>query len=241
MYAFKTDKGIVRNKNEDCVDIFETGNAIFLCVLDGMGGHNKGETASSLALSVMKNKLKSYKKFKNIYHLKRKIVKSIKCANKEVNRLSNELIEYADMGTTLVLCAIFKNKIIICNIGDSRCYVNKGDKFIQLTEDQTYVVFLYKTGKIKYEEIKTHPKRHVLMNALGSYPSISMSIKIYKNEFDKILLCSDGLYNMVDDNIISKVINSNKQLDERIDCLIDLSNQNGGMDNIAIALWEDKI
>lgn len=238
MYYFKTDKGLVRAKNEDCVDIFESGNAIFLCVLDGMGGHNKGDTASSLALSAIKEKIKLVKKFRNVHHLKRKIVKAVKFANRTVNNLGNELIDFSEMGTTLVLTAIYKDKIVVCNIGDSRCYVSENDQINQITEDQTYVVFLYKTGKITYEEIKTHPKRHVLMNALGSYPSITMSIKIHKNKFNKILLCSDGLYNMVDDDSIYSIIYQDISIEEKVNNLINLANKNGGMDNIAIALWE---
>jgi protein phosphatase len=87
----------------------------------------------------------------------------------------------------------------------------------------------------------THPKRHVLMNALGTYPSVTVVEKTYKRHFTQILLCSDGLYNMVEDNDIENVLKStSKSTDEKVDTLISLANENGGKDNIAIALWEDK-
>ena len=239
MYFFKTDKGLVREKNEDSVDIFESGNAVFMCVLDGMGGHNRGDTASSLALKVIKDKLQNKKKYHTLGGLKQAIVHAIRKANKVVNDLGNELIEYSDMGTTLILVAFYKNKYILCNIGDSRCYIVNEDKISQLSEDQTYVAFLYKTGKITFDEMKTHPKRHVLMNALGTYPSVTMTIKIYKRNVNKILLCSDGLYNMVSNEEIQDIITRSDRIDNKVDALINLANEHGGKDNVAVALWEE--
>ena len=239
MYFFKTDKGIVREKNEDSVDIFESGNAVFMCVLDGMGGHNRGDTASSLALKVIKDRLQNKKKYHTIGGVKRSLVHAIRKANKVVNDLGNELIEYSDMGTTLIVVAFFKNKFILCNIGDSRCYVMEENKLKQQSEDQTYVAFLYKTGKITFDEMKTHPKRHVLMNALGTYPSVTMTLKVYKRNASKILLCSDGLYNMVENEEIEKILLEEDRIDNKVDKLINLANEHGGKDNVAIALWEE--
>ena len=240
MYFFKTDKGKVREKNEDSVDIFESGNALFMCVLDGMGGHNRGDTASSLALKVLKERLQNKKRYLTMGSLKKAIVRAVKKANKTVNDLGNELIEYSDMGTTLILCAFLKNKYIVCNIGDSRCYCFENKNGLkQVSEDQTYVAFLYKTGKITFEEMKTHPKRHVLMNALGTYPSITMTIKKYKKNFSKVLLCSDGLYNMVSDLEIDEILRQKEDIHLKVDNLITLANDHGGKDNIAVALWEE--
>ena len=239
MYYFQTDKGQIRERNEDNCDIFIHHDVTFMMVLDGMGGHNKGDTASELALKYIKEKLLSYKKFNSLNAIKKALNRAIKKANREINKLGSTLIEYSDMGTTLILCAIFKNRLIITNIGDSRCYVGYKNSLVQASEDQTYVEFLYKTGKISYEEKKNHPKRHVLMNALGTYPTVSVVTIVYKNPFDKVLLCSDGLYNMIENEIIEKIINKDISTKEKVEELINLSNLNGGKDNIAIAVWEE--
>jgi protein phosphatase len=168
-------------------------------------------------------------------------MRAIRAANNLVNEMGNASIEYRDMGTTLIFAALHKGKLSVFNIGDSRCYSIENDVLEQLSEDQTYVQFLYKTGKISKDQMATHPKRHVLMNALGTYPSVTVVEKTYKRHFTQILLCSDGLYNMVEDNDIENVLKStSKSTDEKVDTLISLANENGGKDNIAIALWEDK-
>ncbi len=240
MYYFLKDKGQIRERNEDNCDVFEINDITFMLVLDGMGGHNKGDTASSLALKVIKEKLEKKQKYLSKNTLKHYMIKAIKKANKEVNILGNSLIEYADMGTTLIFVAITSDYLVMCNIGDSRCYLYNGGKFTQISEDQTYVEFLYKTGKITLEEKKTHPKKHILMNALGTYPSLSVATKIIKKPFEKVLLCSDGLYNMVEDEIVKNVLEKQTSAKEKVEELVALSNLNGGIDNIAIALWEEK-
>ncbi len=241
MFYFHTDKGLVREKNEDNVDAFVHNDVTFMMVLDGMGGHKKGETASSMAMKIVREKITNYKHFRSVFHLRHQMIKAIKKANKEVNILGNSLIEYAEMGTTLILVAIMSDSLIMCNIGDSRCYVIDENKLQQISVDQTYVEFLYNTGKITEEEKKIHPKRHVLMNALGTYPSISVATTTYKRKFDKIMLCSDGLYNMVENEYIEKILlKTDLTTEEKVKELVKLSNLNGGKDNIAIALWEDK-
>ena len=240
MYYFQTHKGQVRERNEDNCDIFNVQDVTFMMVLDGMGGHNKGDTASSLAMKIIKERLLRYKKFRSTFFLRQALIRSIKRANREVNKLGSSLIEYADMGTTIILAAIYKNKVIVCNVGDSSCYFYNDDKLVQISEDQTYVEFLYKTGKITYEEKFTHPKKHILMNALGTYPTLSIATKIYKKKLNKILLCSDGLYNMVDLEYIERILQKDISTQKKVEELVNLSNLNGGKDNIAIALWEDK-
>lgn len=237
IYA-RTDRGIVRDSNEDNVEVFTCGEITYLMVLDGMGGHNRGDTASSLAMNELKKELTKKENFHSVFSLRRFILRAIKKANRAVNELGSTLMEYADMGTTLVLTALIKDLVLLFNVGDSRCYAMKEGKMRQISEDQTYVEFLYKTGKITFEEKKTHPKRHVLMNALGTYSTISIATKILRESFDKILLCSDGLYNMVDDEYIERILKKDGPIKEKVDELIELSNLNGGKDNIAVALWE---
>jgi protein phosphatase len=124
------------------------------------------------------------------------------------------------------------------NAGDSRCYLFKERKLKQITEDQTYVNFLYKSGQIKAEEMATHPRRHVLTNAVGLFPSISVDLKIIEYHGEGIFLCSDGLYNNVSDVDIENVLRTDQSSEQKVSSLINIANFNGGSDNISIALWE---
>lgn len=242
IYSVKTDPGLVRPNNEDSACIVENKSGdLFLMVLDGMGGHCRGDAASHLAMEIISEKMLNTDKFLSYSSMKATLLKTIKKANKEVNLLGSSKLEYLDMGTTLCLVAIRKDKTLLCNVGDSRCYILINGQLCQVSEDQTYVQFLYKTGKIKKEEMDTHPKRHVLMNALGTYPSLSVATTEITNAYDAILLCSDGLYNMLSDQEIEDVLNiETLSTSDKIDLLISRANKKGGKDNIAIVLMEDK-
>ena len=242
IYSVKTDPGLVRPNNEDSACIVENKSGdLFLMVLDGMGGHCRGDAASHLAMEIISEKMLNTDKFLSYSSMKATLLKTIKKANKEVNLLGSSKLEYLDMGTTLCLVAIRKDKTLLCNVGDSRCYILINGQLCQVSEDQTYVQFLYKTGKIKKEEMDTHPKRHVLMNALGTYPSLSVATTEITNAYDAILLCSDGLYNMLSDQEIEAVLNiETLSTSDKIDLLISRANKKGGKDNIAIVLMEDR-
>ncbi|MGN1295309.1 MAG: protein phosphatase 2C domain-containing protein [Bacilli bacterium] len=242
IYSVKTDPGLVRPNNEDSACIVENKSGdLFLMVLDGMGGHCRGDAASHLAMEIISEKMLNTDKFLSYSSMKTTLLKTIKKANKEVNLLGSSKLEYLDMGTTLCLVAIRKDKTLLCNVGDSRCYIMINGQLCQVSEDQTYVQFLYKTGKIKKEEMDTHPKRHVLMNALGTYPSLSVATTEITNAYDAILLCSDGLYNMLSDREIEEVLNIETiSTSDKIDLLINRANKKGGKDNIAIVLMEDR-
>ena len=242
IYSVKTDPGLVRPNNEDSACIVENKSGdLFLMVLDGMGGHCRGDAASHLAMEIISEKMLNTDKFLSYSSMKATLLKTIKKANKEVNLLGSSKLEYLDMGTTLCLVAIRKDKTLLCNVGDSRCYILINGQLCQVSEDQTYVQFLYKTGKIKKEEMDTHPKRHVLMNALGTYPSLSVATTEITNAYDAILLCSDGLYNMLSDQEIEDVLNiETLSTSDKIDLLISRANKKGGKDNIANVLMEDR-
>ena len=242
IYSVKTDPGLVRPNNEDSACIVENKSGdLFLMVLDGMGGHCRGDAASHLAMEIISEKMLNTDKFLSYSSMKATLLKTIKKANNEVNLLGSSKLEYLDMGTTLCLVAIRKDKTLLCNVGDSRCYILINGQLCQVSEDQTYVQFLYKTGKIKKEEMDTHPKRHVLMNALGTYPSLSVATTEITNAYDAILLCSDGLYNMLSDQEIEDVLNiETLSTSDKIDLLISRANKKGGKDNIAIVLMEDR-
>ena len=238
-FSFKTDIGKVRLSNEDqaCALINASGN-VLLIVCDGMGGQSKGDLASSLAINTVISSFKSRKGFMNRYFAKFWVGNVIREANKCVYEQSKSNLSYEGMGTTLTLLLIIKDTAILGHVGDSRCYFLRNREFEQMSEDQTYVGYLLRTKQITEEEALIHPKRHVLMNALGVYPSASIDIKSFPYMGETVLLCSDGLYNNVPKNDIASVLKSEDSVEQKVNELIAIGNKNGGSDNIAVVIWE---
>ena len=238
-FSFKTDIGKVRLSNEDqaCALINASGN-VLLIVCDGMGGQSKGDLASSLAINTVISSFKSRKGFMNRYFAKFWVGNVIREANRCVYEQSRSNPSYEGMGTTLTLLLIIKDTAILGHVGDSRCYFLRNREFEQMSEDQTYVGYLLRTKQITEEEALIHPKRHVLMNALGVYPSASIDIKSFPYMGETVLLCSDGLYNNVPKNDIASVLKSEDSVEQKVNELIAIGNKNGGSDNIAVVIWE---
>ena len=238
-YALKTDIGKVRLNNEDraCALTNSRGN-ILLIVCDGMGGQNKGDLASSLAVDYVTQAFKEKERFSSRFMTKRWVSKVIRQANSEIFRLSSGNEQYQGMGTTMTLVLIVGEYMVVAQVGDSRAYSFRHRILQQITEDQTYVQYLYRIGEITKEEIDTHPKRHILMNALGIYPSLDLDIKVRPYMNDTMLLCSDGLYNNVPEKDILSIMKSTDTPDQKVNELVSLANNNGGSDNIAIVIWE---
>ena len=238
-FSFKTDIGKVRLSNEDqaCALINASGN-VLLIVCEGMGGQSKGDLASSLAINTVISSFKSRKGFMNRYFAKFWVGNVIREANKCVYEQSKSNPSYEGMGTTLTLLLIIKDTAILGHVGDSRCYFLRNREFEQMSEDQTYVGYLLRTKQITEEEALIHPKRHVLMNALGVYPSASIDIKSFPYMGETVLLCSDGLYNNVPKNDIASVLKSEDSVEQKVNELIAIGNKNGGSDNIAVVIWE---
>ena len=239
-FSYKTDIGRVRVSNEDqAIALTNASGNVLLVVCDGMGGQNKGDLASSLAINTIVSSFKDRKGFLNNYFAKLWVGSAIKEANRSIYEQSQNNPNYRGMGTTITLLLIIKDIAILGHVGDSRCYFLKNHHdLVQMSEDQTYVGYLLRTGQITPEEALTHPKRHVLMNALGIYPSASIDIKTFPYLNEEILLCSDGLYNNVPHDDISAVIKGNDSVEQKVNELIAIGNKNGGSDNIAVVLWE---
>jgi len=238
-FAVKVDIGKVRVSNEDQADVLTNASGdVLLIVCDGMGGHNKGDFASRTAIGVISEAFKAKSSFSNSFWTKRWLSRQIRRANAEIYDAAYANESYKDMGTTLVAVLIHGDIIAIANIGDSRAYAVGYDHLEKLTEDQTYVDYLFRTGKITKEEITTHPKRHVLMNALGIYPSIAFDLVSRPYIGSSILLCSDGLYNNISESEIHAILTTEESAEQKVDTLIRVANTNGGSDNIAVAYWE---
>ena len=238
-FISRTDIGKVRLVNEDrAISIVNPEGDVLLAVCDGLGGHNKGDYASQLAVNVLTDEFRKITKFYGIFHIRLFLSRTLKMMNHEIFSTAEKNQIYRDMGSTIVLALLHKSKVYIAYAGDSRAYGLKDGVFTQISEDQSYVDYLYKTGQIKKEEMSISSERHQLMNALGIYPTISYSLSILKNNFDSILLCSDGLYNNMNDRQIADILKTNERLEQKVDTLIAVANSNGGSDNMAISLWE---
>lgn len=234
---YLTDTGRIREHNEDSVTILKNlNNQYLLIVADGMGGHRKGEVASALAVAHLG------KRFTESASIGTKI-DAVNWLNDNINEINKEILDYGEknenskgLGTTLVAAIVTKDYLIFANIGDSSGYVMKNKKLHRVTKPHTLVNLLVSAGDITEEEAKNHPKKNVLMKALGASEVSEADIFDVDNESNQVFLCSDGLTNMLSDEIIEKVLlEENLSVEEKVVKLIKKCNARGGTDNISIA------
>ena len=238
---FLTDTGKVREHNEDSVTILKNKKEEYLlAVADGMGGHKAGEIASSIAIDHLS------KSFIEMEKLGDK-ASTVKWLRKEVEDINNQIFEYTSthpeskgMGSTLVLAIYSKEYLLFGNIGDSSGFVLKNNELFKITKDHTLVNLLVKNGELTEEEAKNHPKKNILMRALGANNPIEVDIFLVEEEVDGVFLCSDGLTTMLNKEQIEKVLSQNNSLEENIIKLIRKANVRGGLDNISIACLKFK-
>jgi len=238
---YLTDTGRVRSHNEDSVTIVKNGSDEYLLmVADGMGGHRAGEVASSLAVTHFG------KRFSSVSSIGSKL-DAVNWLNDNVSEVNEAILDYAKthtdssgLGTTLVLALLTQDYLIFGNIGDSSGFVVKNNKLHKVTKDHTLVNLLVEAGNLTEEEAKNHPKKNVLMKALGAGETIDMDIFDVEKNVDGILLCSDGLTNMLTKEQIEKVLSEDTSIEEKVSMLIKKCNARGGNDNISIAYLDMK-
>lgn len=235
-YFYLTDPGKIRDHNEDSVIIAENlSKEVLLAVADGMGGHHAGEVASSIAISHIGRRFKELSTIGN----KEDAINWLKETTSEINVLiykyTEENPESSGMGTTFVVSILTKEFLLFGNIGDSSGFVVKNDKLHKITTDHTLVNLLVKSGELTEEEAKEHPRKNVLMKALGAAVTVEMDIFDVETEIDGILLCSDGLTNMLEFDQIMKVLKDDLDIEQKVQKLIYKCNNRGGNDNISIA------
>lgn len=236
MKAFAlTDVGRSRTTNQDYVYLsIDAVGALpnLLIVADGMGGHKAGEVASENAvMSVVKSVKNS--KMKDIVSI---MQEAIACANEELMNLSKSDIKYEGMGTTMVLATIIDESMYVANIGDSRLYLIN-DEIHQITRDHSYVEEMVSIGELDKESARTHEKKNIITRAIGVVKGTEADFfEVQLNSGDTILMCSDGLTNMVDDEHIKSIIKNSEEVEDTVHTLIDAANENGGKDNIAVLL-----
>ncbi|MGB4985790.1 MAG: Stp1/IreP family PP2C-type Ser/Thr phosphatase [Erysipelotrichaceae bacterium] len=238
-YGASTSVGVVRKSNQDSFSIlFNDYGDLFGIVCDGVGGNKAGDVASSIVAKCLSDDFSKLDKLGNEDQIRNFFDESIVKANTRVYTLSKSNPEYRGMGTTLVAFVCLGDKLFFANIGDSRGYVLKNGQLLQITTDQTVPNDLLEKGLITAEQAKNHPKKHVLINAIGIDKTITYDyFKI--DGFEKVLLCSDGLYSMIEDNAVFNIINDGDyDINTKVGQLIDRANNNGGYDNITVILVE---
>lgn len=227
---YATDLGMVRKLNED--SLLATDKV--LLVADGLGGHNAGEVASGLLVDVFRRWSDSGKPStgKNIKDVLRALVSE---ANSTIYKMATaDDSAFGGMGTTVTAALPVGDKLIVANVGDSRAYRIRRGNIEQLTEDHSYVADMVSRGRLTEQEAKSHPQRSVLTKAIGTEPEIEPDISVIDlRRDDVILLCSDGLYTMVDEREIGRVVNE-LPLSEAVERLVSAAKEHGGYDNITI-------
>ena len=235
-----TDVGKLRKVNQDYVYINNEpiGSLDNLYIVaDGVGGHKAGEIASESAIDFFEQFIYETEDDEVLDLL----VSALAYANEQVFKLSRSSKQYENMGTTLLAATIKDNRIFIAHVGDCRLYGIRNNKIAQMTSDHTYAMDLFKAGLISREEAENSKDSNVLTRALGTEKSVkadALFCDVYED--DIFGMCSDGLSDMITDDEILKIA-SNKEIttDQKVDCLIQRANDNGGKDNIAVIIIEN--
>ena len=243
--AGKCVSGITRKNNEDA--IYLSGNFSRLrdlyIVADGMGGYNCGEVASNCAIAAFIEYIdQNYKEETFSEDVLDLLIGAAQYANFAVYQKSVDDQSCNGMGTTFLAAVIQGGKIYIVHIGDSRLYLYRDGILRQVTKDHSFVMEMVKKGKLTLEEAAVHPKRNVITRALGVEGMAELDTYVEPLEGkDIILMCSDGLHAMIDDEQIQEILSRSASLDVQADALVDLANRMGGKDNISVILITQEV
>ncbi len=232
-----SDLGKTRPNNEDFATTELYNDYAILILADGMGGHSGGEIASDIAvksaMEYIKSKLEKNLSSKEILSVLREAVKK---ANEEVYKASENDKELFGMGTTIDICVIKEKDVFIAHVGDSRVYkITKKGEIEKITRDHSLVEYMVETGAITPEEAAHHPQKNIITRALGTNPLVeadTFTTQIDKS--DKLLLCTDGLTNMVEEERIADLLSQSKSPDSAAKSLVEEANKKGGTDNITV-------
>jgi len=236
--AYSTNVGVKRKKNQDAylaATIKNKGEHYYMfAVADGLGGHLSGEIASNMTIEYIKKNITAIHDYSN-YKEMNAMVNDI---NQCLLKIGREKETCKGMATTLTLCIVNHKKIVVVHVGDSRAYRINDLGLEQLTKDHSLVQVLLDEGKLTSAEALNHPQKNIITRAIGSDEVVQTSLYSYDIQPNDIfLICSDGLYNMVDEPEIYQIIQE-KSLEEAAKILINRANENGGNDNITVVLFK---
>lgn len=237
--GIKSHTGKVRETNQDYTAHFYNTNQQLLAVLcDGMGGHNAGDVASEMAAVHMGHAWETTS-FDSIEEVKNWMDDEINIENTRIYEKSLQYKDLEGMGTTIVAAAFYNEKVLIANVGDSRAYLLENASLRQITEDHSFVNELMKRGEISSEESKHHPNRNVLMRSLGVEKKLEVDFFDFQfKEGDILILCSDGLSNLVSEEKMEMILNDSTSPQKKTETLVSEALKNGGFDNISVLLVE---
>ncbi|MCM1124181.1 MAG: Stp1/IreP family PP2C-type Ser/Thr phosphatase [Ruminococcus flavefaciens] len=235
-----TDIGQKRQLNQDFIYLSETpiGNLpnVFI-VADGMGGHNAGDYASRYAVETVVEEIGTSFEKNPVKILGRAIEK----ANAHIRERAREEAAYNGMGTTMVAATCMGRYLEVANVGDSRLYV-VNDRIEQITQDHSLVEEMVRMGGIDRASARNHPDKNIITRAIGARDYVEADFfNLELQPGDMVLLCSDGLTNMVDDEMIRQILTGGGSLKERAETLVQMANDNGGKDNISVIVVEPLI
>lgn len=233
-----TDMGNVRSNNEDCAAAIyrgheHAGEGVMLVLADGMGGHSSGEVASRMAVERVSQVF-----FDGSGRIPDRLSAAFAIANREIYQ-AGQMDENKGMGTTCTAVIVVDNALFVAHVGDSRAYLWRGGQLIPLTIDQTYVRYLVQKGELTADEANRHPRRNVLMQALGVSATVVPELSHKSGSLtrgDVILLCSDGLYEYLSDEEMAAYLSAGEQYNAVAQAMVDEAKRRGGHDNITVLL-----
>lgn len=228
-----SEVGLVRQRNEDHV-LMAPDLGLF-AVADGMGGHRAGEVASRMALGI----LEEFFRKDAGQDISQVLSDGVTEANSSVYNASLKEASCHGMGTTLTALVVREHYAVLAHVGDSRAYLIRGDDIIQLTRDHSLVQELYREGGITRAQAREHPQRNVLTRALGTAGSVDIDLtRVEIQRGDLLLLCTDGLSNLVEDHDILMLVRQSRNPEKAVTSLIRAALSQGGNDNISVVLVE---
>lgn len=234
-----SDIGLIRENNQDSFFCSENkNNEILAIVCDGIGGGKAGDVAANIAREVIEREFYLRKPTLDDVQNYEWIKDIVNKANEEIYMNSLTSRARHGMGTTLVGVLITLKHTYVFHLGDSRLYGIYNDELICLTEDHNLAADLIRSNEMSEEEALKHPRAKALTNALGIWSQYRVEINILNNDYTSLLLCSDGLYGYVSENVIYSIMCENVSIERKVQQLIDISNMNGGFDNITVILME---
>ena len=223
----RTHQGLVRTSNQDSLLVDESVYG----VADGMGGHNGGDTATRVAGQAIKNALRGKKPEVRALEV------SIEAANRRIHDMAKHDAALSGMGTTATFLWESEKEVFVCHVGDSRAYLLRDGKLQQMTDDHSVVAELLRHNVITPDMARTHPYRNVITRAVGVDPTVTPDIFSHgKVEGDVWLVCSDGLYNMVEDDVIAQVLTETETEEQAADRLLELALDKGATDNVTFVI-----
>lgn len=238
---YQSDVGRRRNTNQDYASVFTNQEGVKLAILaDGMGGHRAGDIASQMAVLNLGNAWEE-QDLTDDEKIAQWFIQAIQEENALIYQRGQEQPEYNGMGTTIVAAALSEERFTIAHVGDSRAYLIRDGKIIQLTEDHSLVNELVKSGEISEEMAVNHPRKNILTRSVGMPGTVEVDVSTYIWQLkDRLLLCSDGLTNMLSEEMIETIVNQEGTLSDKVTELINQANEAGGADNITVLLIEFK-